>query len=263
MQDWDYREAIPAAAGWDLEFVEIPMEGRHDRTRLREQANSVAALAETEGIDLVVHLPYRADLASPYDRVREATHRELEDCVEAADCVGARKAVLPARTDAWRAAYDDDALREELVERILDLDSYAEHAGVELCVGNVPGDFFRLREEFPELVDAGVSVALDTGAAYVDGIDEDEQARFLREHSRAVSHVHLADTRRSDRAERLPLGAGRVDFGTLLDPLRDGWEGTLATTVRTDDRGYVEESVRRLADLLEVDREVGPDVEVP
>jgi sugar phosphate isomerase/epimerase len=211
----------------------------------------------------VVHLPYQVDLCSPYERIREATHRELEDCIEAADCVGARKAILHARTDAWRLAYDDDELRRELVERILDLDSYAEHAGVELCVENLAGDFFRLDQEFPRLLDRGVSMAFDTGHAYVDGFDADDQARFLREHRESVSHVHLNDTRRDDEDEHLPLGAGTVDFDALLEPLRTDWSGTLALDVRTDDWDYVEESARRLTGLLEVDPDLDPDLEVP
>jgi len=254
VQDTDYREAIPRAAEWGLDFVEIPMEGCHDRHGIRDQANSIGALAKTEGVDVLVHLPFRVDLASPYERVREATHRELEDCIEAADCVSARKAVLHPRTDALRAVYDDETLRGQLVDRILDLDSYADHAGIELCVENLPGDFFTLADHFPDLMDRGVSVTFDTGHAHVDGLDAADQAAFLREYGEAVSHVHLNDTRGDDENEHLPPGAGAVDLETALAPLRDGWTGTVSVDVRIADWEYLGASVRRLDRLLGIER---------
>lgn len=263
VQDCDYREAIPRAAQWDLDFVEILMEGRYDRHRVRAQANAIGTLAATEEVSVLVHLPLRCDLCSPYERVRSAMHREMEDCLEAADCVSARKAVLPARTDAWRPAYDDAKLRDRLMERILDLHSFADHVGVELCVQNTTGEFFTLRDHFPDLMDHEVAVSLDTGHAAVEGLNAGAQASLLSDNGERISHVHLTDPPHPGTDDQHLFGDETGDIETLVEPIREDWSGTISLADRWDDWEALGERVQWLDQVLDAESSVDPDVRIP
>jgi sugar phosphate isomerase/epimerase len=249
--EMDYGVAIPRAAEWDLDFVELTMEGRHRRQRVREEAAEIGACAEANGVSLAVHLPLRLDLGSPYERVQEATLREAEDALESATVVDATRAVVHPRTDAYRPAYDDDVLRERLFEALLDLDSYAAHCGVELCVENLTDGLFRLDREFAELFSEGVSACLDTGHAHVAGFDAADQAALLTERGDRIAHVHLNDTRRADTDEHLPFGAGDVEFERLFAAMAEtDWSGTVSLEVWTDSWEYLQTSAERLTETL-------------
>lgn len=241
---------MPLASDLGLDFLELPMVGAHDRSRVREEAAEINAFATTEGLDLVVQLPFRLDVASSHDTVRRAAKREYEAAIETAAAVGAERAVLRARTDAYRPAVDDAELRDRFVENVLDLDSYAAHAGVDLCVEN-RGDVLRLDEGFPRLFENGVSMCLNTALAHRAGYDAADQARLLADRD-VVSHVHLLDRTGDDRPT--PFGAGRIDFDRLLAPAGEDWTGTVALTAF--DRGFADPAARadRLADALSGER---------
>lgn len=246
-----YPEVIPEAARWDLDFVEILMEGTHAREHLADEVNEVRTLADVHGVDIAVHLPLRVDLASPYEHVRDGSLVEIETALEVAGRLEARKAVVHASTMAFRGAYDDDDLLDNLIASLQHLDARADDHGVDLCVENLKDDFCTLRDDFARIFEeTDASVCLDTGHAYVQGLDEREQAALLAERGDRISHVHINDTRRSDDDEHLPMEAGFLDFETLLDPIRRDWSGSVSLEVFTDDFGYLEESVERLDALL-------------
>lgn len=223
--DADYREAIPTVADLGLEFAELAMEGPNRPTRVHDEAGEINALAATERLELVVALPFGLDLASPHPAVRRTARETYEEAIEAAVAAGAEKAVLRAETGAYRPAYGHDDLREEFVETVLDLDSYAAHAGLELCVENYD-ELVTVHEGLPELFEAGVSVCLNTARAFSRGTGSTAQATLLLERPELVSHLHLTDV--STDGDRVPFGTGAVDFGRLLDPVGEAWHGTLS-----------------------------------
>ncbi|WP_049901904.1 sugar phosphate isomerase/epimerase family protein [Halococcus agarilyticus] len=244
-----YEEAFEHAESFGLDYVELMMDGAHERTALADEADRVRALADERGLDLVVHLPFRLDIASPFEHVREGSLRELLAAIETAGECGAEKGVIHASTDAWPPAWEHDPLREHLLSSIRDLDAFGREREFELCVENVASEFFPAAS-FPRLFDeTDASMTLDTGHARMNGMDAAAMADFLAEHGDRVGHLHLNDTR-MPKDEHLPFGAGTIDFEQVFEPLRDGWTGTLSLEVFTDDRGYIETSVDRLDELL-------------
>jgi sugar phosphate isomerase/epimerase len=243
----EYEEAFGRADEFGLDFVELMLDGDHERTRLDSEA--VRESADENDIDLAVHLPFKLDIASPFEHVREGALRELLAAIEtAADC-GAEKGVVHASTSAWSPAWEHADLHEHLLDSVRELDTFADEHDFEVCVENVPGDFFP-SESFPRLFDeTGANMTFDTGHARMNGMDSDEMADFLDTHGERVSHLHLNDTRRP-ADEHLPFGAGTLDFETILAPLRQGWTGTLSIETFTLDWNYIETSVERLDALL-------------
>ncbi|EMA55206.1 MULTISPECIES: sugar phosphate isomerase/epimerase family protein [Halococcus] len=245
----EYEKAFEHADALGLDYVELMMDGAHERSALADEADRVRALADERGLDLAVHLPFRLDIASPFQHVREGALRELLAAIETAIECGAEKGVVHASTDAWPPAWEHDLLHENLLSSIHDLDTFGRDRDFELCVENVAGEFFPA-ERFPRLFEAtDASMTLDTGHARMNGMDATAMADFLDEHGDRVGHLHLNDTR-MPKDEHLPFGAGTIDFDRVFEPLRNGWTGTLSLEVFTNDWGYIETSVDRLDELL-------------
>ena len=242
-----YEEAFGRADEFGLDFVELMLDGAHERSRL--DPGAVRESADANGLDLAVHLPFALDVASPFEHVREGALRELLAAIEtAADC-GAEKGVVHASTSAFEPAWKNDTLREHLLDSVHELDEFASERGFEVCVENVPGEFFPA-DRFPDLFDAtGASMTFDTGHARMNGMSAEGMADFLAAHGDRATHLHLNDTRRASD-EHLPFGAGTLDFETILDPLRENWTGTLSIEAFTLDWGYIGTSVERLDALL-------------
>jgi len=232
--DADYRRVLPAV-GRDAsaEFVEIPMSGRHRPATLREQAGELGTLAETYGLDIVVDLPLVADLAAPAEPVRKGSRELCQDAIEVAAAVEASKATLVPRTGAPVEAYDDVELRGRFVELALDLDSYADHAGLQLCI--VPSPLVPF-DALDPLIDRDVAVCLDVPRARETGLDPER----LRAHRDAVSHVHLSGVPGVS-----PPDASEGDDRTeaYVRALGHDWEGTV-TFGTGDGPGTIPERLR-------------------
>lgn len=221
--DADYRRVLPTV-GRDAsaQFVEVPMEGRQRQERLREEAGEIGTLAETYGLGLVVDLPLSADLASPSETVRGASRELCQDAIETATAIEATKATIVPRTGAPLSAYDDVELHGRFVELALDLDSYADHAGIELCV--TPSRLLPFDAMDP-LIGRGVSVCLDAVRARATGLDPER----LREHRESVSHVHLGGLPGVEGADEQAAVGAAVDADTeaYVRALGHEWEGTV------------------------------------
>ena len=115
-----YEEAFEHADRFGLDYVELMMDGPHERSALDGETDQVRALADERGLDLAVHLPFRLDIASPFEHVREGALRELLAAIETATACGAEKGVVHASTDAWPPAWEYDPLREHLLSSLRD-----------------------------------------------------------------------------------------------------------------------------------------------
>lgn len=220
-----WREAVATAGAEGFDFVELDMEQAFPAERTDGEA--VRGVLDDHDLDVLVHLPYKLDPGSPLDHVREGACRELENAIDVAADLGATKGVMHAKSNAFRHTWGEDTLRESLYESVRRLSAYGAERGVEVCVENLKADFFDA-SDLPDLFAAtDASACLDTGHAFVSGLDGADQAALLREHPDRISHVHLNDTRRRDDDEHLPVGLGRVAFAPLVDAMRaTDWTGT-------------------------------------
>ena len=239
-----YTDAIPAADGMGLDYVELMLDGNHERSQL--DPDGVATAGADHDIDLLVHLPFAFDPCSPYEHVRDGALRELDAAMATASGFGARKAVVHATSNAWSPAWADDTVADGIVEGLSALDDIAADHAIELCVENVPNDRFGLGA-FPRLFDeTDVSMTFDTGHAYIEGYDSADQGGFLADHAGRVSHVHVNDVRRRTD-DHAPVGSGLLDFERICAPLETA---TLSVEVFTHSFDYVAESVQRLEEAV-------------
>lgn len=252
----EHGTAIRRAGDWNLDHVELMMDGAGGRTRLDREG--IRTACEAAGVDLLVHLPFGGiDLPSPLPAVRRGSVEELTAAIEtAADC-GATKGILHADTDAWEAAWDDAALRPFLIEALGEVTAVADRTDVTLCLENTPQGLGST-SDIPAIIDSvraesgatALQMTLDTGHARMDGLESTDQAAFIREHASRIGHVHCNDTR-VPADEHLPFGAGTLDFDAILGAFPDAWDGSVSLEVVTDDLEYVGTSVHRLRTLLD------------
>lgn len=246
---YDVEEAFAFAADRDFDFVELDMEQAFPPERL--EAETTGERIAEHGLEAVVHLPYRLDVGSPHEHVREGALRHVEDAIDAAVELGAEKGVVHARTRAFEHAWDDDHLRDLQFDAVERLQDYGRERGLEVCVENLRTTGVRL-EDFPDLLsETDAAICLDTGHAHATGHDGDAQAALLDERGDRVSHVHLNDTRSTDD-EHLPVGLGRVDFGSIADTMRETeWSGTCTYEIYGFDLEYAGHGKARFDRLLE------------
>jgi sugar phosphate isomerase/epimerase len=228
----DEEAAFAFAADRGFEFLELNMDHQFDRRRV--DTAEVRDLAETYDLDLLVHLPYRVDVGTPLDHVREGSLRELEASIDTAVELGAEKGVYHATTQVRASKWPHDQVRDCLYESVDRLTEYAEERGFEAVVENVKSPFFDAGD-FPDLfAETAATACLDTGHAHVTGQYGSEQADLLCEHGDRVSHVHLNETRTASGDEHLPVGLGKVDFEAIAEGMVEAdWSGTCTHEVFT------------------------------
>lgn len=243
------EKSLDQAGDMDLDFVEIMMDGEKNRNALEERKDDITDLADEQGLDLVVHLPFKLDIGSPLEHVRTGAVREIKENIETAAAIGAEKAVLHATSNAWSAAWDVEQIQGNILGSVQELHEHGEDHGVEICVENIPSTFFDIHD-FPLLFEeTDAMMTLDTGHARVSGMDSMDMASFIEEYRDRISHLHLNDTRHP-QDEHLPFGAGNLEFDVILAPILDGWDGTLSLEVFTDDWAYMQTSTERLHELI-------------
>ncbi|WP_132060016.1 sugar phosphate isomerase/epimerase family protein [Halorussus amylolyticus] len=243
-----WRDAVTEGARIGFDYVELYMDGATARTNL--DLDAVGSLVEDEGLDLLVHLPFAdLDIGTPRDRIRDAALDEHRDCIDAAAEMGAEKAVLHASSHASPPEWDFEKVKPHLLDSIRNLDAYAADRDIEICVENLPGVRFTIHDFETVFAETDAGMTFDTGHARVDGLDAEAMADFLADHRNRVSHVHANDAREA-YDEHVPTGSGTLDFGTVFEPLREDWTGTISAEVYTFDFDYLELSKRKLDGFL-------------
>lgn len=246
-------DAVAFAAEHGFDFVELNAEQGYGRRQVDPER--IRAVTERAGVDLVVHLPYRLDVGSPHEHVREGALRELEASVDCAAAMGADRGVYHAASAVLPAVWDDGTVVDAIHDSAQRLHEYGAERGVEVVAENLKGDAVDVHD-LPALFErTDAAACLDTGHAHVSGMDVAAQADLLREYGDRIAHVHLNDTRRADDDEHLPVGLGRLDFADLVAAiLETDWSGTCTHEVFGYDLAYVETGKERFDALLDAAR---------
>ena len=197
------------------------------------------------GRSLVVHLPYSQLLTSYADEINDAIVAYQRRLLEAAGELGAEKAVLHATSEDR----DDVSFRDVAAEQLRRVADAGRSAGVEVVVENVGHQHHGLQLSVLGDIarETDTPVCFDVGHAYMEGGNKAIR-RFLRSHGDRISHLHCHDVRRRGDTH-IPVGAGEVDYGVLTEEL-DGFDGTVALEVFTDDDALLLDSAERVAGHL-------------
>ena len=247
-----FEPAVEWAAGEGFSFVELLLDGPYARERIDDRVGEMRTSLEAAGVGVVVHLPFAVDPGSPFGPVREGAVAELVAGMDLAADLGAETVVFHPSSDAWERGWTDAERRGFVHEALDELVPAALERGLESCLENVVSSYY-VASAFPELLERypDASMTFDTSHALLSGTDEAAMADFCRGHADRIGHLHLVDTRGGDD-EHLPVGMGRIEFGTVLGGLADaGWSGTGTLEVGTEDRDTIALGRRHVEALLE------------
>lgn len=247
----DVDRAFAFAAEHGFDYCECNMASAFQRDRVDPEA--VREAAEANGIDLLVHLPYRLDACSPHEHVRDGSCRELEAAIDCAFEMGATAGVMHAQTFVNPEKWDGGTIRESVHEAVRRVHEYGAERGFTVYVENLKDDHYHAGTFDQLFAETDASMCLDTGHAHATGHDADWQATLIREAGDRIGHVHLNESRRDGTDEHLPVGLGRIDFEAIATAIREtDWSGTCTHEIfhPSGPDGYVAESKRRFDDLL-------------
>jgi len=247
-----FEPTVEWAAGEGFSFVELLLDGPYARERIDDRIGEMRASLGAAGVGAIVHLPFAAAPGSPFGPVRAGVVEEYTAGMDLAADLGAETVVFHPSSDAWERGWADAERRGFVHEALDELVPAALERGLEPCLENVVSSYY-VASAFPELLERypDASMTFDTSHALLSGMDEAAMAAFCRAHADRIGHLHLVDTRGGDD-EHLPVGMGRIDFGTVLGGLADaGWSGTGTLEVGTEDRDTIALGRRHVEALLE------------
>lgn len=247
----DYRQTFAKASEAGFDFVELNMESRFSRGTVAPAG--INEVVTEHDLTVAVHLPAGFDIASPHEHARDGACRELEANIDTAVELGAETAVFHASSFASPHDWDEKTVFDALYRSCNRLETYASERGITVCAENLKGPFVDVTS-FPDLfAQSNTKMCLDTGHAFVTGMDGIDQAQFLREHSDRIAHVHLNDTRIRENDEHLPVGLGQIDFLPLAEAMiEENWTGTCTHEIFgfDDEFEYARVGKRRFESML-------------
>lgn len=235
----DLMHSLDTAGQLGFDFVEILMHGTGHRDRLQNNITAIRECLDKNQLTCIVHLPHSGvDIGSSLEYVRVGSMTEIKESLRIAGTLGAQKAVLHPTSNSNKA----DERQQLMIEGVREINNIAIDHGVEICAENMHGKYATIHEVDEILENTDANLTFDTGHALIEGFSATDSAAFLEEHSDRVSHLHLNDTR-GTVDEHLPVGAGTIDFGTILRPLQAAeWTGTVSLEVATENLEYIAHS---------------------
>jgi sugar phosphate isomerase/epimerase len=249
--DLDFGESVEWSAGEGFDFVELLLDGPYARERIADRRESMRSTLADAGLEIVVHLPFAVDPGSPFAPVREGAVAEHVAGMELAADLGAERVVFHPSDDAWEQGWTEAERRGFVHEGLDELVPAARDRGLVPSPENVVSSYYDATA-FPELLERypDAEMTFDTSHALLAGVDEGRMAAFCREYADRIGHLHLVDTR-GGGDEHLPVGMGRIDFGTTLSGLADvGWSGTATLEIGTEDYDTIALGKRHVEELL-------------
>lgn len=237
------------ANDFEIDFVEIMLESPDFRPYSDDLVGEI--VAQTDGLEVLVHLPFGGiDLGSPYPHVREGVIEELQAALDFAAAVGATKGVFHASTGVNPDFWDQEPIRQQILETGAVIGKYGSRVGVEACIENVPNPFFSIDEFDRVFSQTQLTMTLDTGHARLSGMDDAAIASFVDQHADRISHIHINDTRGSTD-DHVPMGMGTMDLPLILGSLPTDWGGTATMETLTSDIGYLKLGIKTLQTFLD------------
>jgi sugar phosphate isomerase/epimerase len=210
-----------------MSYIEIQTEHPFTPSEMnRKRVNEVRELADTYGLDIILHGPlFDTNLSSLKECIRSASVKFTQECVELANRLNADLLVVhsgPCPGDLPSSFLDN--ARSQLHRSLSELTKVAMNFGVTIGLENkqqsedrelvlYPDEHLEIVEAFR---DQGVRAVLDIGHAHTTNSNLVDYIRLLGD---LLVELHLHDNNGiSD--DHLPLGAGNIDFESFFEMVR-------------------------------------------
>lgn len=237
--DGELREF--SSLGFD--YVELAMDPPCcDADALRGKVPHLRQRLSEEGLGLVCHLPAFVSTADLTRRIREASLEENMEGLELAAALHADMVVLHPAFSMGLGLLVKEFSQRHAMDALSSVMEKARALRLRVALENMfprsgsmitPQDFSPVMEAFPDL-----GITLDTGHAHIEGGTK-RAVEFIRAYPERIWHLHASDNW-GKRDDHLPLGAGTVDFRSLVAELKTiGYDERVTLEVFSPDRDYL------------------------
>jgi sugar phosphate isomerase/epimerase len=230
-----------------LDFVDLTLEPPAACTSVIDVAAVKRTLDET-GLGIVGHTAYYLPFCSPFKALRRGATEEFKRCCEIFGELRAKWVnVHPDR----HAPFHDRAFMVEMnLECFAQVMPTANAAGVGIMIENLPGHYNTPTEvgwfldRMPEL-----ALHLDIGHANLS-VEKNTTPELCAIYGKRLAHVHAHDNKGGSADLHLPIGAGHIDWPTMIRALKKcGYDDTITLEVFSEDRHFLAYSRDRLRQL--------------
>jgi sugar phosphate isomerase/epimerase len=235
----DVVSEIRWMAEMKLEFVDLTLEPPAACTSVIDVAAVKRALNDTS-LSVVGHTAYYLPFCSPFKALRRGATEEFKRCCEIFGELGAKWVnVHPDR----HAPFHDRAFMIEM-----NLECFAQvMPTVRIMIENLPGHYNTPAEvgwfldRMPEL-----GLHLDIGHANLL-VDHNSTPDLCAAYRTRLAHVHAHDNKGGSGDLHLPIGAGVIDWPSMIRALkRAKYDDTITLEVFSEDRHFLGYSRDRL-----------------
>ncbi len=240
----DPIEEMAWMAQYGLDFIDLTLEPPAADWRVLNPGRVREALHRYE-LKVVGHTPFYLPLASPLPLVRKAAIEEMKRCIEFFAAVGV--GWINLHPDPYRPFASRKELERANREALAELLDHARLHQVNLMLENIPRAFNSVEQLAPlldPLPDLGLH--LDIGHCELDQ-PTNSAPEIIAHYGPRIRHVHLHDNKGGSTDLHLPLGAGTIDYETILGVLKaSGYDGTITLEVFSRDGALFRHSQERL-----------------
>lgn len=236
---------MESIASMGFDFIDLTIEApRATPEIISRNLGKIKSLLSKKGMFLVGHAAWFLEISHPYEGIRQAVIKEIENALRVAQNLGIKKLTIhPHTTPGIYEREMSKTLLEINIKSIREIIEIAEPMGISICVENNPSRLFSTPNEFVKLFKnvPDAKFHLDIGHAFVAG-GQNGISEFVRKFRKRLVHVHLHDNLgQSD--DHLPIGAGRIDFGKALKAIKGaGYDDTFTMEVHGHDTDYLKMS---------------------
>jgi len=231
-------------AAMKLDFIDLTVEPPAGAS-WRINPRAVRSALDRYGMQVVGHTAYYLPIASAFPQVRKAAVEELRRCIDVFADIGARWMNL--HPDRYTPMHDRAFLIAQNLDSLAELSMYARNMGVGLMIENLPGDYNNARQ-LGELLDAmpELGLHLDIGHANLL-VEHNTTPDLCAKYAKRLAHVHAHDNKGGAGDLHLPIGAGNIDWPSMVRALkRAQYDDTITLEVFSEDRHFLAYSRDRL-----------------
>ncbi|MCX8163155.1 MAG: sugar phosphate isomerase/epimerase [Candidatus Micrarchaeota archaeon] len=229
----------------NFEFFELTIEyPAATPKKIIENKKRIADALESYNLGLLAHLPWYFNLAHPYERIQQATNKEIEAAAHIATTLGAKiltihpDLTLPQSCQARKKRFERTLSTLKSIEKI------TKNFGLKLCLETVDEEALEIKEYKEILEQTDIKITLDAGHAHTyfsAGV-----VGLIEEFKKDIAHVHLHDGKK--QIDHLPLGVGTLDMKKFVEKLKEVYNQTITLEVHCSDPHYLAYS----KDILEI-----------
>ena len=237
----DILEEIKWIGENGFDFVDLFLEeGRNTPDKI--DLLKVKKLLSQYNLSTVGHLCWNFPLGSSVKTFRDASVIEAERYFKVFSKLNVKYVTVHSN---WSAYFSDDQLINFQVETLKRMVKLANKYKLKLMyepVGNSKDNIKTVEMVLSKV--KGLFFHLDIGHAnLVEGAEE-----YIKKFRKKLVHVHMHDNF-GEEDLHLPLGAGSVDWRSVIKTLRKYYDGTITLEVFSSDRDYVLLSKQKLEKL--------------